>query len=127
MGFRHYIRLGTRQRLLRGERVNWVMNRDRWKYIRAIIISSPPWLTPDDKRDIKLLAQWCKVMEIMTGKEYSLDHHVPVNHPNVCGLTVPWNLQVIPSLSNTSKGNRFNPDQQDLFGPIESIRTCGIA
>jgi hypothetical protein len=41
-------------------------------------------------------------------------HIVPLNHPYVCGLHVPWNMRVVPWRVNASKGNAFNPDQLPL-------------
>lgn len=36
-----------------------------------------------------------------------VDHVVPLNNPNVCGLHVPANLQLITATANKAKHNRF--------------------
>ena len=123
MGFRHYFRKGTKARLIAGERVNWIHNRPTWRYIERIVLSVPNWTTADDKREIRMLAQWCDVMEIMTGKPHCIDHITPVAGETFCGLSVIWNFQVIPRKVNESKGNSYYPEQIELF-PIRNGHTA---
>ena len=51
-------------------------------------------------------ANLCKQREEVTGFKWQIDHIVPLNHKNICGLHNGYNLQVVPAKWNMSKGNR---------------------
>jgi hypothetical protein len=57
--------------------------------------------------EIKNFYWLARDLKSVTGEEYHVDHIVPINGKNVCGLHVPWNLQVLPADINMSKGNRI--------------------
>jgi hypothetical protein len=48
----------------------------------------------------------CVSREKATGIKWHVDHIVPLNHKNACGLHNGYNLQVVPALWNIKKGNR---------------------
>ncbi len=67
----------------------------------------PKWLTEDEHQEIKDLYEIARMFKLYTGQEYHVDHIVPLQGKNVCGLHVPWNLQVIPAKENLSKSNKL--------------------
>ena len=112
MSFLDYNRKKTKLKLLSGERVHWIENNPRRDYIRQAVLSFPFWI-----KDADLRPMWdeAKAKEKITGVKHVLDHIVPINHPYVSGLSVPWNLQILTASQNSSKSNKFNPDQTDLI------------
>ena len=69
--------------------------------------ATPIWLTGEQRAKIKRLYKLSKFMSEATGVPYHVDHIVPINSDVVCGLNVPWNLQVLRADLNMSKSNKF--------------------
>lgn len=112
MGMVHYVRPGSKLRILAGDTPTWISNSRRAGYIRQVCLSAPLWVGFKDFALLRLEALWATVM---TGELHVLDHIIPLNHPRVCGLTVPWNLRVVHWRVNVSKGNDWCPEQGELW------------
>lgn len=115
MGMIHYCRPGSKRRIMAGDIPTWVRNSPRASYIKSVILSTPLWMKTSNI-DLQRLHYRAACLSEMTGVEHVLDHIVPLNHPRVCGLTVPWNLQIITRLHNGAKSNHVHLDEQlELF------------
>lgn len=73
----------------------------------AKLKATPNWLNAEQLNEIKLLYLFVAARRNITGLDLEVDHIVPLQGENVCGLHVPWNLQVLTAAENASKGNRF--------------------
>lgn len=80
----------------------------------------PEWVDPSALRSLRHEAKW---KTIIYGERYVLDHIIPVTHPLVCGLTVPWNLRVVTYQHNARKSNKLYdpPEQLDLLSNPEQL------
>lgn len=113
MGLVDYVhKAPSREMLLRGEIPKWIANSKRSRYIAAVVLSAPPWVSRKELHDMK--AQAAEITR-STGVLHVLAHKVPLNHPLVCGLTVPWNLEIKPWRVNAHESNWFTPDQMEMF------------
>jgi len=72
--------------------------------------SVPPWLSKPQKIEIQNFYWLAKDLSLLVGEKYEVDHIVPIKGKDVCGLHVPWNLQVLPKDINLKKSNEWNPD-----------------
>lgn len=82
-------------------RARVVMRRTR--KIRA----TPPWLTAADLAEIQRHYFLADLLTKTTGLKWHVDHQIPLRGRGVCGLHVPWNLQVLTAKENIKKGNRY--------------------
>lgn len=94
-------------------------NLARHKRLRQSI---PAWQCISELRNI-----WSKAQRISqeTGVPHDVDHIIPLTSRcgKVSGLTVPWNLQIIPSSENQRKNNFLVEDI--VWAQDESLRSAG--
>ena len=70
--------------------------------------ATPSWLTDKHHTQIADMYWLAKDLETISGESYHVDHIVPLQGKNVCGLHVPWNLQVLPATENIRKNNKYD-------------------
>lgn len=79
-------------------------------YRRAMQLSATPmWLSKEHLAEMEVMyAEASKLTA--SGDTHHVDHIVPLRSKIVCGLHVPWNLQLLQAFDNLSKNNRWWPD-----------------
>lgn len=90
-------------RLLNSDKRNSLESKRRAAKLKA----TPVWLTKQHFAEIDFIYAHAKDCRLVTGEPYHVDHIVPLQGRNVCGLHVPWNLQVLPADVNVRKNNRY--------------------
>lgn len=71
-------------------------------------VATPPWLSKADRKDMLRLSALAKSWSEKWGVSYHTDHIVPLHGKDVCGLHVPWNLQILAAPLNQTKSNKTN-------------------
>lgn len=69
--------------------------------------ATPSWFDADMRDLVREAYALARQRKELLGGEWHVDHIVPLRNKQVCGLHVPWNLQVILAQENLRKGNRF--------------------
>lgn len=119
MTIMRYVTPSLRRSIVEGRTQAWVYKNERADYIIRVALSCPPWVCRAELRAFEHEARW-KTQS--TGIKHVVDHVVPVTHPLVCGLTVPWNLQVITYAANAKKSNGLHHAfQVELFDQPEQL------
>ena len=68
--------------------------------------ATPNWLSKNQLNEIKQIYKEAKELEKIFPWKQHVDHIVPLKNKDVCGLHVPWNLQILKAEVNLSKGNK---------------------
>jgi hypothetical protein len=69
--------------------------------------ATPKWLTQEQKLEIRLKYRLAIELTRRTGTRHAVDHVIPLLGEEVCGLHVPWNLEVITQDENLKKSNKL--------------------
>jgi hypothetical protein len=86
----------------------WATNEIRMRYVSSKLSATPQWLTGEQIEQMRNIYRHAIDCRMVSGQKYQVDHIVPLQGENVCGLHVPWNLQVLPVDLNTKKANRHD-------------------
>lgn len=71
------------------------------KYRAQKFQATPKWLTEEHYQRIEAFYTQAQEGGLV------VDHVIPLRSKRVCGLHVPWNLQLLTKSENSKKGNRF--------------------
>ena len=90
--------------------------RNSHAYWLKIYWATPPWLNQQHIEEMRRIYLRCP-------KGKHVDHIVPLKSNIVCGLHVPWNLEIVDEKQNLLKSNHIWPDHplenRDMFNNFE--------
>lgn len=92
--------------------LNWQRNNpdkagaNRKSYRAQLKLATPQWLRKDQLKEMRALKDAATFLSSFFYERLDTDHIIPIRGKDVCGLHVPWNIQIIPKSINCSKGNR---------------------
>ena len=70
--------------------------------------ATPTWLTPEQLYNMQCTYKVAAQLSATSSEKWHVDHIVPIRGKDVCGLHVPWNLQVLPWKENIKKSNKHD-------------------
>ena len=69
--------------------------------------ATPKWLTAEQKLEIRFHYRMAIALSRATKIPHAVDHIIPLQGEDVCGLHVPWNMQVLTQDENLKKSNKL--------------------
>lgn len=84
-----------------GKRADLRSSTKRFTRLRC---AKPAWV---DEEALIAVYEDARKLSLETGIQHHVDHIVPIRGKMVCGLHVPWNLQILTAEDNMRKGNRM--------------------
>ena len=80
--------------------------------------ATPPWLTKEHYSQMYSFYWLANLQYELTDTKYHVDHVVPILGKTVCGLNVPWNMQILEAKENIRKSNKFMDNNTESMGII---------
>lgn len=75
--------------------------------LAAKLRATPSWLSNAMVAEIESMYTARAKIEAETGIKHHVDHIIPLQGETVCGLHVPWNLQILTAAENVRKSNKL--------------------
>lgn len=75
--------------------------------VAAKLNATPKWLTENQLAHIRAHYETAQIIKREFGELLEVDHIIPLRGKDVCGLHVPWNLQLMAKSANCQKSNKY--------------------
>ena len=83
-------------------------------------------LAKNDAEAIVDLYKTAAIKTMITGVKHQVDHIIPLNHPDVCGLHVSWNMDILTAEDNVRKSNNFDPTDPRVYPDLYSASQASL-
>jgi hypothetical protein len=70
--------------------------------------SSSIRLSPEQNKKFLEIYKEVRALNKFKPRSHNVDHIVPLKHDSICGLHVPWNVQILTQEENSSKTNKWD-------------------
>ena len=88
---------------------SYINGKKRWERLQQANVA-----TKAGQKEMKRLYLTAQMMSLESGEQYEIDHIIPLQHPEVSGLHVPANLQIVTAVENREKGSHFDSKEHEL-------------
>ena len=88
---------------------SYINGKKRWERLQQANVA-----TKAGQKEMKRLYLTAQMMSLESGEQYEIDHIIPLQHPEVSGLHVPANLQIVTPVENREKGSHFDSKEHEL-------------
>lgn len=98
---------------IKKKKAEWLRNNRDWdnaanaRKKASKLRATPKWVDAEHEKRIREIYAKCQELTKTTGIKYQVDHIIPLQGKEVCGLHVFWNIEPIPASENASKCNKL--------------------